>query len=53
MSILNKLTQQGTPLSKNNGSTPSNLPLEEIIPVDSNLELDGATPPKYSDNLPQ
>lgn len=53
MSILNKLTQQGTPLSRNNGTTPSNLPLENIIPVDSSLGLDGVTPPKYSDNQPQ
>ena len=53
MSILNKLTQQGSVLSKGNGSTPKNLPLEEIIPVDSNLGLDGVTPSKYSDNQPQ
>jgi hypothetical protein len=53
MSILNKLTQQGTPLSRNNGTTPSDLPLENIISVDSSLGLDGVTPPKYSDNQPQ
>lgn len=53
MSILNKLQQQGSPLSRSNGATPSDLPLEDIIPVDSNLGLDGVTPSKYSDNQPQ
>ena len=68
MSILNKLTQQGTPLSRGNGATPS-IPVfadsklhdEYSIngnpnvankPSPSNLDLDGKTPPKYSDNLP-
>lgn len=68
MSILNKLTQQGTPLSRGNGSTPS-VPVfkdsklhdeysiignPNIVgkPSPSDLDLDGKTPSKYSDNLP-
>lgn len=52
MSILNKLTNQGSPLSNVNGSRPANTAAEGIIPVDSNLGLNGVTPPKYSDNQP-
>ena len=69
MSILNKLKQQGTPLSLGNGSRPS-VPVfkdsklhdeysivgnPNIVnkPSPSDLDLDGKTPSKYSDNLPQ
>lgn len=68
MSILNKLTQQGTPLSRGNGATPSvpvfadsKLHNEYSIngnpnvvgkPTPSNLDLNGVTPSKYLDNLP-
>lgn len=69
MSVLSKLTQQGTPLSKGNGATPS-IPAfadsklhnqysingnPSIVgkPSPSNLDLDGKTPSKYSDNLPR
>jgi len=52
MSILNKLNQQGSPLSNVNGATPSKLPAEGIIPVESSLGLNGVTPEKYDDNKP-
>ena len=69
MSVLSKLTQQGTPLSKGNGATPS-IPTfadsklhnqysingnPSIVgkPSPSNLDLDGITPSKYSDNYPR
>jgi len=52
MSILNKLQRQGSPLSNVNGSTPSKPPVDGIIPVDSNLGLNGVTPEKYEDNKP-
>tara|TARA_R110000796_G_scaffold26670_2_gene73821 strand:+ start:232 stop:441 length:210 start_codon:yes stop_codon:yes gene_type:complete len=69
MSILNKLQNQGSILSVNNGSTPStpNFAQSEVHnqysingnpningkPQPSILDLDGVTPPKYSDNLPR
>ncbi len=69
MSILNKLTQQGTPLSLGNGATPSTPDFAESKvhdtysingspslsgkPQPSNLDLNGQTPSKYLDNLPQ
>jgi len=68
MSILNKLQNQGSPLSVGNGSTPSTPLFSQskvhdqysingnptILgkPQPSVLDLDGITPPKYSDNLP-
>jgi hypothetical protein len=68
MSILNKLTQQGSNLSNLNGTTP-NIPNfggsklhdqyslngnPNIVnkPSPSTLDLDGVTPEKYTDNLP-
>ena len=69
MSILNKLTQKGTPLSLGNGATPSTpdfvesklhdtysingIPSLSDKPQPSNLDLNGQTPSKYLDNLPQ
>jgi hypothetical protein len=69
MSILNKLTQQGTSLSVGNGATPSTpnfstsklhntysldgTPNQSNKPTPSTLDLNGRTPAKYSDNLPQ
>ena len=53
MSILNKLQQLGSVLSRNNGATPENLPNENIIPVESPLGRNGVTPEKYEDNNPQ
>ena len=69
MSILNKLTQKGTPLSLGNGATPSTpdfvesklhdtysingIPSLNDKPQPSNLDLNGQTPSKYLDNLPQ
>lgn len=69
MSILNKLTQKGTPLSVGNGATPSTPDFAESKlhdtysingspslngkPQSSNLDLNGQTPSKYLDNLPQ
>ena len=68
MSILNKLTQQGSNLSDLNGNTPnipnfggSKLHDQYSIngdpniankPSPSNLDLNGVTPGKYTDNLP-
>lgn len=68
MSILNKLTQQGSNLSNLNGTTPniSNFGGSKLHdqyslngnpnivnkPSPSTLDLDGVTPEKYTDNLP-
>lgn len=68
MSLLNKLQQQGSDLSGLNGGTPAipnfadskvhdtysinGNPSRTGKPAPSNLDLDGITPPKYSDNLP-
>jgi hypothetical protein len=69
MSIINKFQKQGSTLSSLNGATPSiplfadsNLHNQYSIngnpsivgkPSPSNLDLDGITPSKYSDNLPR
>lgn len=69
MNILNKLKTQGSTLSSNNGATPSipnfhqskvhdqysinGNPTINGKPQPSVLDLDGVTPPKYSDNLPR
>ena len=68
MSLLNKLTNQGSTLSDFNGSTPiipdlqasrlhktysiNGQPHIEGKPQPSSLDLDGETPPRYLDNLP-
>jgi hypothetical protein len=68
MSLLNKLTNQGSTLSGFNGTTPPTPDLQGSQlhntysingqpniagkPQPSNLDLDGVTPPKYLDNLP-
>jgi hypothetical protein len=69
MSIINKFQKQGSTLSSLNGATPSipvfadsKLHNEYSIignpsiagkPSPSNLDLDGKTPSRYSDNLPR
>lgn len=69
MGLLNKLQSIGSVLSKNNGTTPStpdfadsklhrnySITGEPNItgkPGESQLDLDGKTPEKYSDNLPE
>jgi hypothetical protein len=57
MGLLDKLTTEGSNLTKLNGATPEQTPL--VIPLDpkslvgSQLDLDGKTPTKYTDNLPK
>jgi|TARA_R110000796_G_scaffold137381_1_gene253446 hypothetical protein len=60
MGILSKLQSKGSPLSNGNGATPptpehssSTLHGKIVQQSSSNLDLNGATPSKYSDNLPQ
>lgn len=58
MGLLDKLTTQGSVLTDLDGKTPKPLP-PKTIPLNpdsligSNLDLDGQTPPKYTDNLPK
>lgn len=55
MGLKDKLFNQGSTLTKYNGATP---PKDDaIIPLNpdtfvSQLDLDGKTPSKYTDNLP-
>lgn len=69
MGLLDKLQNQGSTLSGLDGSTPSTPlftdsklhkdysingnPEIQGKPSPSNLDLNGVTPPKYSDNLPR
>ena len=69
MGLLNKLLNQGSNLTHLDGTTPSipdfagsKLHKEYSIngnpnhvgkPAQSELDLDGVTPPKYMDNLPE
>ena len=56
MGLLDKLTQQGSTLTKFDGATPPNssavTPLNPEALLQSQLDLDGKTPPKYLDNPP-
>lgn len=56
MGLLDKLTQQGSVLTKYDGATPPNssatVPLNPETLLQSQLDLDGKTPPKYLDNPP-
>lgn len=68
MGLLDKLNNQGSNLSRLNGATPSIPAFKESKlhkdysingnpsiankPSPSQLDLNGVTPPKYSDNLP-
>lgn len=56
MGILTQLEKQGSNLSKLNGATPDKssgtTPLNPKSLKQSQLDLDGKTPPKYLDNLP-
>ena len=57
MGLLDKLTTEGSNLTKLNGSTPETV--TQVVPLDpksllgSVLDLDGKTPTKYLDNLPK
>lgn len=55
MGLLDKLQSVGSIFSKGNGQTPNSVSLSEtkLNPAQSNFDLDGATPEKYSDNLPE
>ena len=71
MGLQNKLTTQGSPLSKGNGGPiPTPVGATELSklhdqysidgnpnipnkPTPSTLDLDGLTPPRYLDNLPE
>ena len=57
MGILTQLEKQGSNLSKLNGATPDKssgvTPLNPKSLKQSQLDLDGKTPPKYLDNLPR
>jgi|TARA_S200002703_G_scaffold103697_3_gene89970 hypothetical protein len=69
-SLLNRLTTEGSELSRYNGETPpvsnTDVPDSKLhdeysingtpglpgFPTPSELDLNGVTPPKYTDNLP-
>lgn len=69
MGLLNKLLNQGSNLTHLDGATPSvpnfagsklhkeysinGVPNQNGKPAPSELDLDGQTPPKYMDNLPE
>lgn len=69
MGLKDKLLNQGSNLTNLDGSTPSipdfassklhkeysinGIPTVNGKPVPSELDLDGQTPPKYMDNLPE
>jgi hypothetical protein len=56
MGLLDKLLNQGSLLSDNDGKTPPTtspiVPLNPETLLKSQLDLDGKTPPKYLDNPP-
>lgn len=57
MGLLDKLITQGSLLSETDGQTPTayNQQVSVLDPaslVGSQLDLNGQTPPKYTDNLP-
>jgi len=56
MGLLDKLLNQGSILSDNDGKTPPKssaiIPLNPETLLQSQLDLDGKTPPKYLDNPP-
>ncbi len=57
MGLLDKLLNQGSVLSDNDGKTPTKssatVPLNPQTLLQSALDLDGKTPPKYLDNPPK
>jgi hypothetical protein len=57
MGLLNRLTQIGTIFGFNGGNPTVDTTAGENTPnimlEGSQLDLDGQTPPKYSDNLPE
>jgi hypothetical protein len=56
MGLLDKLITQGSVLTAYDGKTPpkssATVPLNPTTLVQSQLDLDGITPPKYLDNPP-
>lgn len=56
MGLLDKLITQGSVLTAYDGKTPpkssATVPLNPTTLVQSQLDLDGVTPPKYLDNPP-
>jgi hypothetical protein len=56
MGLLDKLLNQGSLLSDNDGKTPPTtspiVPLNPASLLQSQLDLNGQTPPKYLDNPP-
>jgi len=56
MGILDKLLNQGSVLTAYDGKTPpkssTTIPLNPETLLQSQLDLDGKTPPKYLDNPP-
>ena len=56
MGLLDKLLNQGSALSDNDGKTPTKssgtVPLNPETLLQSQLDLDGKTPSKYLDNPP-
>tara|TARA_B110000483_G_C17941618_1_gene444789 strand:- start:107 stop:274 length:168 start_codon:yes stop_codon:yes gene_type:complete len=55
MGLLDKLQSIGSIFSKGNGQTPTSTALTEtqLNPAQSSFDLDGETPEKYSDRLPE
>jgi hypothetical protein len=55
MGLLDKLQSVGSVFSKGNGQSPKPVELGEtkLTPAQSNFDLDGVTPEKYSDKLPE
>jgi hypothetical protein len=55
MGLLDKLQSVGSIFSKGNGQSPKPAELDEtkLQPAQSTFDLDGETPEKYSDRLPE
>jgi hypothetical protein len=55
MGLLDKLQSVGSIFSKGNGQSPKSVELDKtkLTPAESILDLDGVTPEKYSDKLPE
>ncbi len=55
MGLLDKLQSVGSIFSKGNGQSPKTIELGEtkLTPAQSSFDLDGETPEKYSDRLPE
>jgi hypothetical protein len=55
MGLLDKLQSVGSIFSRGNGQSPKPVELDEtkLTPAQSSFDLDGETPEKYSDRLPE